>query len=450
VSVVSPGFAAFVAVVLSVYYALPPRTQRWWLLGASYVFYAWWGWHLALLLAVATVSHHVVAARVGSSAAWFWTAVGLDVAGVALLRHTGALGFGAMIGVSFWAMQAISYLADVRSGALRGRGGLVDVALYLAYFPKLVLGPIERASGFLPRLAAPRIVDDAAIARATARILEGLVRKLVLADPVAALVVADAFEAPERVAPGALVASVVAAVFALYNDFAGYTSIVRGVSDLFGIELAPNFLQPLFSRSFTEFWTRWHVSLSRWLRDYVYLPCARALLRRDPRPRNVPAIVVPPMAAMVASGFWHGGSSGMMLWGALHGVFLTVERLWSVVRPRRRASERPLAVQLFQMLAVFVLGTLAFVPFRAGSVSAAMALWAALLRPAGWALPPAALVVVVGATLLMDTLERRTGDPTAVLAWPRPARAAALALAVLLVFLASRAAPPAPFVYQNF
>ena len=121
--------------------------------------------------------------------------------------------------------------------------------------------------------------------------------------------------------------------FALYNDFAGYTGVVRGVSGLFGIELSPNFNVPYFARSLSEFWSRWHITLSQWLRDYIYFPTSRALLRRNPSRANISNILLPPLLTMLASGLWHGTGWAMLLWGALHGVYLIRERLLALWHP---------------------------------------------------------------------------------------------------------------------
>src|SRR5262249_60836894 len=125
--------------------------------------------------------------------------------------------------------------------------------------------------------------------------------------------------------------------------FAGYTAIVRGVSRLFGIELSPNFRQPFFATSITDYWSRWHLTLSHWLRDYLYFPLSRALLRRDPRRRNVPNLFVPPLATMLFCGWWHEATAGMLLWGAMHGTMLAAERTGSVLRPARPPGAAPAA-----------------------------------------------------------------------------------------------------------
>lgn len=129
--------------------------------------------------------------------------------------------------------------------------------------------------------------------------------------------------------------------FVLYNDFAGYTEIVRGVSGFFGIELSANFRTPYFSRSFTEFWTRWHITLSEWLRDYIYCPLSRILSRRYPNRRNLGNLVLPPKVTMLVSGLWHGFNWYILLWRCMHGMYLTVERIISLWRPGASSQNQP-------------------------------------------------------------------------------------------------------------
>ena len=451
-TVSSLPFALFVIAVLPVYYCLGRRAQNWWLLLCSYVFYGLVGRQLPVVLLVVTLGNYLLARSIrtaGPTARWWFSgAVAADVLTLVLLRHTGVVGTGQLIGVSFYTMQAISYLADVRSGRLAGPIDPVDFALYLAYFPRLIAGPIERAGEFLPRLAAPRIVDNAAIAEGVTLIVVGVVRTFVLAEPLAALVPSGMLVAPSRFPPGVLVAGITAGTFWLYNGFAGYTSIVRGVSALFGIPLSPNFIQPFFSRSFSELWSRWHVSLTRWLRDYIYLPLTRALLRRDLRRWNVAAIALPPFAALMASGFWHGGGAGMLLWGALHGMFLTCERIWSLWRPSARTVRRAAWRQILAILAVFALDTLALVPFLAGP-GIALEFWGALFRREGWGFPDTRLLVLVAGTFALDVAQYAGAEDTAFLRWPRPVQAALLAGSLVAMFVMSETVR-APFIYQGF
>jgi len=183
---------------------------------------------------------------------------------------------------------------------------VVHFALYLAYFPKLLAGPIERARSFLPRLTAAGDVTNDVLARSATLIVIGIGRKLLIADPLFSRIPAEVTVDPLQYPAPRLLVWLVAYAFALYNDFAGYTDIVRGVSGLFGIELSRNFAAPFFSRNFTELWTRWHITLSSWLRDYIYFPLSRALVRRNPNATHFVTLFVPPMVTMLVSGLWHG------------------------------------------------------------------------------------------------------------------------------------------------
>lgn len=456
-TIVSTGFAAFVVATLGVYHVLPRRTRIYWLLLVSYVFYALAAWRFVPVLALVTIVTFALGPRVGpadpAGRRWLWVGIAFNVAVLAGLRSwfraEPFAGPFVVLGLAFYSLQAMSYLLDVRAGVLRDRGSLADVALYLAYFPKLVAGPIERAPAFLPRLARPHVVDDEVFGRALTLIAIGVTRKLVIADPLAALVPAAAFASPARQGSALLAVALVAYAFVLYNDFAGYSSIVRGVSSLFGIELSVNFRQPFFARSFTEFWNRWHITLSTWVRDYVYLPLSRALLRRRPSVRNVPNLIVPPMAAMLASGVWHGAGLGFVLWGALHGMYLVGERLLTLSRPATPVQTRPAWRQVGAASIVFVLGMLAFVAFRM-DVATALAFWRRLFQGVAGAWPDARMLPIVVTSLAIDWVQYRNDDEAAFLRWPRPYRVALAAAAVVLCLVMADRRMTAPFIYQGF
>jgi alginate O-acetyltransferase complex protein AlgI len=457
VTIVSPAFAAFVVVALLVHHALPPRARTAWLLAVSYGFHALWAWQFVPLLAAVTVATFVLGARVARPGAarttWLCVGIALNLGALAafrLLFRTApfAAPFVA-VGLSFYSLQAVSYLIDVFNGSLAQRPTLAELALYLGWFPKLIAGPIERARTFLPRLAAPHAVDDAVLARAATLVAIGVSRKVVIADPLAATLPADVFTAPAAHGALVLAAALVAYAFVLYNDFAGYTSIVRGVSSLFGIELSPNFAQPFFARSFAEFWNRWHISLSHWVRDYVYLPLSRALLRRDPRMRNGANLVLPPLLAMLASALWHGAGLHMLLWGALHGVFLIGERLLALGRPLATRRRDPAWRQVASACAVFGLGTWAFAAFRM-ETGVALAYWRDILRGTAGAWPDPRLVPFLATSLWIDWIQYRHDDEAAFLRWPPLRRAALLAVAVVLWVVLSDRHATVPFIYQGF
>ena len=180
------------------------------------------------------------------------------------------------IGLAYYSLQNISYLIDIYRKQTVAATDFIDFALYLAYFPKLLSGPIERARTFLPKLAQPRHVDNKLLARSFTLIIVGLMRTLLIAGILLKMIFWDAFETPAKYTAPELIGWLLIYSLFLYNDFAGYTSIVRGVSGLFGLELSRNFSQPYFTRNLTEFWNSWHISLSHWLRDYIYFPLSRA------------------------------------------------------------------------------------------------------------------------------------------------------------------------------
>lgn len=460
--ILSVWIVALIAALL-VYHLLRGRAQIYWLLLLSYGFYAWWAWQFLPVLALLTVTTYAVAARIAArpkvqndqadrGRAWLYAGVAFTVAMLALLRH----GYReapfehpfAVLGLSFYSLQALAYLFDTHSGALRTPRNLVDYSLYLAYFPKLLAGPIERPQAFLSQLVRTRTVDDVRLGRSATLIAVGLTRKLVFADPLAARLPAAAFTDPASLDSLALLTAIVGFAFVLYNDFAGYTSIARGVSGLFGIDLSRNFAQPFFAYSFTNLWTRWHVSLSYWLRDYVYLPVSRRLLRRNLKRTNVGNLLIPPLGTMLVAGLWHGASAHMLLWGGLHGVYLVLERvailLWppapGVVEPWRQAGG---------IVLVFSVSCLTFVALRL-PLEQAFVFWGQLFTGPLGGFPDTRLLLYMLPSLGLDWLEMRHGDDTILVHWPRLVRVAALATAVLLWFAMYGATAPAPFVYQGF
>jgi D-alanyl-lipoteichoic acid acyltransferase DltB (MBOAT superfamily) len=474
--ITSLRFAAFVLAALLVYYLLPRRPQNYWLLLVSYIFYAVWSWKLALVLLLLTGITFGLARRLGPArpgrARWvLGLGIALNLLALAAFRidgfylaemlawlgrfglpiQPGALVILVPLGLSYRILENISYLIDVHQGQVKSMPALVDFALYLAYFPKMLAGPIERARSFLPRLSQPRRVDTDTVRRGFTLIVIGIVRKLI-GDILAAVIWPDAFRTPEWFTAPELLGWLLVYGFSLYNDFAGYTSIARGASSLFGLELSPNFQQPFFAQSFSDFWNRWHISLSHWLRDYIYYPLTRALLRRSSGRSNWINLTVPPLVTMLASGAWHGFNWHMLAWGGLHGVYLAVERLRGRRGPAMAASKRPPWQPVLAGLTVFMFVSLAWVPFRL-DLPIALEYWRGLLAWSSFNIGYRRLLFAVpwlAASLLIDWVQHRGNDELAILRWPRLAQAACLALALLFIFVAAPAGPGEPFVYQGF
>ena len=475
-TITSIHFVLFTALALAVYYLLPRRPQNIWLLFISYIFIASWDWKFAVILGFVTAINFLAALRLRAHnqgrTGLLWLAVGFNVLTLMLFRlagffvseleavlgalglstRTGGLQILVPLGLSYYTLQTISYLVDVYRGQMKAESDFVDFALYLAYFPKLLAGPIERARTFLPKLADPRVVDNRLIAQSVVLIFVGLVRKMFIADTLSASMLSDVIEFPGNYPPFELSLWLVIYAFALYNDFAGYTDIVRGLSGFFGIELSSNFRAPYFSQSFTEFWKRWHITLSEWLRDYVYYPLSRALSRARFRYRGLANLIVPPLITMVASGMWHGFSLNMLLWGVLHGSYLIGERVLAFWRPTVLPHNQRSWLQWLKTGVVFSLVVLAWVPFH-WEGSAAIQLWEALFSRSGIAIEHRRVFLVLPillGSLALDFLQFGSDDEFVILKWSPLVQAACMAVVLFWVFIVTGGDFEQPFIYQAF
>jgi D-alanyl-lipoteichoic acid acyltransferase DltB (MBOAT superfamily) len=466
-------FFGFSVVVLVLYYLLTRQKQNVLLLVASYVFYISITWYFALILVFMTIGNYVLGKKIeikNHKKKWLGIGIGLNVVVLSFFKFAdffvpdilgllSQLGFHIQtkglkillpIGLSFYVFQAISYLVDVYRMQMPACLNPVDFALYLAYFPKLTAGPIERAQTFLPKLAKQRVFDNELLSRSFTLIIIGLVRKVVIADTLLQAIPPKLYETPLEFSAIQLAAWILAFTFGVYNDFCGYTNIVRGVSGFFGIELSRNFAIPFFSRNFSEFWNRWHITLSHWLRDYIYYPISRALVRRNPSLSNPLNVVIPPVVTMAVCGLWHGASWNFVAWGVTMGIFLAFERLFSlwksvVVPPDRK----PLYKQVIAALRIFVLFLFSLIIIRSNIYSGGQ-FFLGLFTNIQWVLPHSRVFIVIIPSLWIDVIQYRRKNEMAFLSWPLPVRALLLATAILAIFLFSQSKIPTPYIYQGF
>jgi alginate O-acetyltransferase complex protein AlgI len=350
-------------------------------------------------------------------------------------------------------LQAISYLVDVFLKQMTANKNFMEVSLFLAYFPKLLAGPIERAEGFFKQLQTSQPITNTEINESLLRIFIGLSRKILISDSILRTFPQEIFTNPQPHSAVELIFWWVIFMLIIYNDFAGYTSIARGVSGLFGIKLSPNFEQPYFSTSYIDFWNRWHISLSNWLRDYVYLPISRTMLRKNPSGRYWPNLVVPPLLTMMVSGLWHGAALHFILWGVLNGLLQGLER----VQKLRKGGPPPVNPtrwrQIIGILTVFIVLMVINIPFKL-SVAESLAFWRGLLN---WSLPEMLDIRLMYLPLLaaslsffMDIVELPQKDETGFMRLPKYLRVFLLSSGMLLLFLATRQQASAPFIYQEF
>jgi D-alanyl-lipoteichoic acid acyltransferase DltB (MBOAT superfamily) len=474
--IVSWGFAIYVLCVLIVYYCLPHPAQNKWLLLTSYGFYMTWGVTYAILLFLLTLFNWEVVRRLSRVTQyrrrWLAFGVGVDVTVLLLYRLTtsaysekifGAVGTAPFlnlllpVGLTFYGLQAISVIVDAYRGHFSAQSGFMDFALYLAYFPKLLSGPLERSKSFVAKLGTPRVVDNVLVARGGTLIVIGLVRKIVIADVLIQMFPAYLWRGQaSNYASVDLVLWMIVYALVLYNDFAGYTSIVRGVSFLFGIELSPNFNQPFFARTFTEFWSRWHLSLSLWLRDYVYFPLSRALRKKWPNSSHWINVVLPPIITMLVSGVWHGLTISMLVWGGLHGIYQVLERLFFLRWPGSLSAEQPRYRQVLSGCIVFAFTTLTWVPFSLQTLrggAGAIEFWLAIFWKPHWIISDLWLLLVLipfGLSVAIDWCQYHWQNETVFLNWPRPLQAFLLSSAVLLICAFATTAATKTFIYQGF
>lgn len=456
--ILSVQFLVFTILTLGVYYLLGRKAQNFWLLLVSYFFYGTFGSQYALVLCAVTILNYYIGQRV-KSRPWFALGITLNLSSFIALKllsgpygprlipyTTDILSLLLPIGFSFYILQAISYLVDVRSEVAKPADSLLDFALYLSYFPKLLSGPIERPASFLAKLDHDRRVDGTALTRGLGLILVGLIRKVVLADRLSLFLPPTVFTNPMDFSSLEKIIWLLVFVFSLYNDFAGYTSIVRGISALMGIELSPNFRQPFFATSLSDFWTRWHISLSFWLRDYIFFPLRRWLMRKHTL--KLLAMILPPLLTMLASGFWHGAYASVMVWGGLHGLYLILEQ------PLRSSGQSNRIRAVFAALLVFSITTLTLIPFAASSLGSAVGFIRGLFAFTSQIttnVPALDLSAALILTLWLDWQEARHSTEAFYLKWKPSTQAWGFAAAVwILILFLSPGMQAVTFVYQGF
>jgi len=464
-------FVFFLPLVLAGHWLLRGRWRTGLLLVASYLFYGWWDPRFLGLIALSTLIDYVVALGIGSSDVETRRRLLLGVSLVANLgilfafKYSGffvesavelleSLGLEANppflrivlpVGISFYTFQTISYTFDVFRRRIEPSRDLLTFGLYVAYFPQLVAGPIERARELLPQLEAERrFPDRQKILSGLVLIAMGLFKKVAIAD-VMAPIVNIAFAAPGNQSSLSLLVGVYAFALQIYGDFSGYTDVARGTSRLFGIELMRNFEQPYLSRNITEFWRTWHISLSNWLHDYLYIPLGGN--RKGSTRTYVNLMIV-----MVLGGLWHGAAWTFVIWGFLHGAFLAIHRMIGNYSPRGYQGRFGARRDWLPTLVTFNLVCFAWIFFRAPQISSAVDYvrglfsFTAGLPPTSWMtlLVPAMLIVLV-----IDIAQRNSNDHEVILTWRPLAQGFAYAVFFLGVLVFS-GGPAVPFIYFQF
>lgn len=463
---------AFFPVVCLLYWCIRGQHARnVFLLAASYYFYMCWNASYGLLLATSTLISYgagLCMARMGKGPRRKWlmgVAVVLNLALIAYFKYADfgvqtvnwlmhVLGIGMQVplphillpvGVSFFVFQSVGYTVDVYRGTVAAERSLVRYALFISFFPQLVAGPIERSANMLPQFRERRVFDDDKAVSGLKLMLWGYFMKLVLADR-CALYVGNVFDLPHVAEGYSSLLGIFLFPFQIYGDFAGYTYIAIGSAKIMGFHLNDNFNHPYFSATVSEFWRRWHISLSTWFRDYLYFPLGGSRCAKWRVYFNL-------MVTFLASGLWHGAMWTYVAWGGVHGLCLCAERALGWNKKKFTALQRCLHVAF-----TFVVVSVARLIYRAGSIDMAIVHFKRALLPSNFTLGNAdvrfsllMILVAVVIVVVKDAVEEWGSAPSCRLAtasvWWRD-----VAIVVALVVALSVMASPegGTFVYFQF
>jgi alginate O-acetyltransferase complex protein AlgI len=443
-SFVSIQFIALLAVVVPLYYLLPFGAANTALLLASYFFYSYWyPPYLGLLLGT-TLFDYVLARAIdrSPSAARRRALLSLSLTCnfgvlfafkysamfVSLWRTGGGAGpdvsLALPIGISFYTFQEVGYVIDVYRRQIPAVQRFRDLSLFITFFPQLIAGPIERAGTMLPQFRVKHEVTQENVAVGLRLILLGFFKKLVIADRLAPYV-RTVYADPSSHEPSVLMLATVFFSAQIYADFSAYSEIAIGSARILGFRLMTNFRQPYLAASVTDFWRRWHISLTTWFRDYVYVPMGGNRVGAVRHRVNI-------LVVFLLSGLWHGAHPRFVLWGGLHGAALIAADAFAKIRRSWRVRIPDTFFRPAAWLATFVFVIAAWVPFRAGSLVDTWYIWThlypwplsvpALARPAGGAGELAGMLLATSALAAIDLIEAWGGLWPRLVLWPRPVR----------------------------
>lgn len=386
-------FALFLPIVFILFWSIARknlRLQNLLLLGASYYFYACWDWRFLFLLMFSTLLDYFTGLQIedaknkSTKKFWFWLSIIVNLGFLGVFKYynffiesfagalsslgihtnTWTLNVILPVGISFYTFHGLSYVIDIYKNRIKSERNFVDYAVFVSFFPLLVAGPIERATHLLPQIKKKRDFDYTMAVDGLRQILWGLFKKVVIADN-CAVYANEIFNNSDVYSGSTLVAGAIFFAFQIYGDFSGYSDIALGTARLFGINLLKNFAFPYFSRDIAEFWRRWHISLSTWFRDYLYIPLGGSKGGTWMKVRNTFII-------FIVSGFWHGANWTFIMWGALNAIYFLPLLLANKNRTNLEVVAQgkifPSIKEVLAILITFGLTVFAWIFFRADTI----------------------------------------------------------------------------------
>jgi len=464
----SINFAIFLPIVFILYWFVTNKNlkiQNVLLLVASYFFYACWDWRFLFLLIFSTLLDYFTALKIqdvtneNRKRIWFWLSITVNLGFLCIFKyydffaesfveaisHLGlevnpwTLGILLPVGISFYTFHGLSYVIDIYKGRIKAERNFVDYAVFVSFFPLLVAGPIERATHLLPQIKKNRTFDYTKVVDGLRQILWGLFKKIVIADNCSEFA-NQIFNNSTDYSGSTLVLGAIFFAFQIYGDFSGYSDIALGTARIFGIELLRNFAFPYFSRDIAEFWRRWHISLSSWFRDYLYIPLGGSKGGNWMRIRNTFII-------FVVSGFWHGANWTFVAWGALNAFFIMPSIVMKTNRNNMETVAQgkllPTVKELFQMTLTFGLTVFAWIFFRSENLGHAIQYISDIFKnpgsffQIGIYLKYKTIILLIALFILIEWLGRDQQYAIAKLGmkWKRPLRYAMYYIIIILIFL---------------
>jgi alginate O-acetyltransferase complex protein AlgI len=475
-------FALFLPILFVLYWFVTQkslRAQNILLLIASYFFYAFWDWRFLFLLVFSTLLDYFTGIKMHEAKnrrlkkTWFWLSVGINLGFLGVFKyynffaasfasalsqfgltvHPASLNVILPVGISFYTFHGLSYVIDIYKDKIKPEKNFINYSLFVSFFPLLVAGPIERATHLLPQIQAKRSFDYSKAADGLRQILWGLFKKIVIADNCAEFANVI-FNNPGDYSGSTHLLGALFFTFQIYCDFSGYSDIALGTARLFGIELLRNFAFPYFSRDIAEFWRRWHISLSSWFRDYLYIPLGGSKGGTWMRVRNTFII-------FIVSGFWHGANWTFIIWGALNALYIMPSILFKTNRNNldivAPGKNFPTVKDFMAIALTFGLTVFAWIFFRAESVTQAIHFIAEIASRSLFTVPNfprmTTGLITIGFVILLLTIEWMGREQPYAIAklgirWPRPVRWTVYYIIILLIFVF--AGSNQQFIYFQF
>ena len=474
----SVDFMIFLPIVFALYWLMKGnlKFQNILLLVSSYFFYACWDYRFLFLLIFSTVLDYSTGIKMHEAKSesmkkfWFWLSIAVNLGFLGVFKYynffaesmaeaLNAVGFQANfwtlqvilpVGISFYTFHGLSYVIDIYKDRIKPEKNFIDYSVFVSFFPLLVAGPIERATHLLPQIQTKRNFNYQQAVDGLRQILWGLFKKMVIADNCAEYA-NMIFGNSSEFSGSSHLLGVIFFTFQIYGDFSGYSDIALGTARLFGIELLRNFAFPFFSRDTAEYWRRWHISLSSWFRDYLYIPLGGSKGGTWMKVRNTFII-------FTVSGFWHGAAWTYVIWGMLNALYIMPSIIWNTNRSNLEIVAKgrifPTINELFHMLVTFSMTVFAFIIFRAKDMHHAWNYITEIFSMSIFTKPVGIrneLVWLIVIFMLIEWAgrENKYALEKFALKWPLPLRLSFYGLIVLLIFW-FRTMNDVAFIYFQF